>query len=291
MRWLWRKFNSIPLLLRWPIKWLLLAIVVFLVCYPQPRIFLRQVQHLRQWDELPDERGPAFDEAAEGFEQFMAKNGKQYQYPAGILDAVQDYVYEEIPYSWDWEVWGVADYTPTVTEVIEQGREDCDGRAVLAAALLRSKDIDARLVAGNGHVWLETPLGPTMDPLGEASLRADEEGLDIDWKQFLQLRTFAYGVAVFPWVRELIIVLAVWILLLPGRIKWPYAALGLYLLVVGWWVIRLAGDDPLEVDAEVIYWGLGHLVFAGFILWIGGKFAKRTDRSVRAAEEPQATET
>jgi len=279
-----------PFWFRWPTKWVLLAVVVFLVCYPYPRIFLRQVEHLRRWDDLPNERGPIFEETLGRFESFMEESGKRYHYAAGILDAVQDFVHGEISYAWDWDVWGVADYTPTVSEVIEAGREDCDGRAVLAAALLRGKGIEARLVAGSGHVWLDTPLGETMSPLGQASVRADEEGLSIDWGEFFKLRSFAYGVAVFPWVRELIVVLAVWVLLLPRDVKVFYAGLGLYLLIVGWWVIRLAGEHPLDIDLQAVYWGLGHVAGAAVILWIGGRIAKRTDRSVGYSDNSQSSE-
>ena len=51
--------------------------------------------------------------------------------PHALVRGVEKFVYGHVPYAWDWDTWGVADYLPSVAEVRRMGREDCDGRAVV----------------------------------------------------------------------------------------------------------------------------------------------------------------
>jgi len=160
----------------------------------------------------------------------------------------------------------VADYVPTLAEVLAAGTEDCDGRAVVATALLRARGIDARLVGDPRHMWVRTPLGETMNPLGEAAFSADDQGTHLHWRQLLDLGPVAVGTSLFPLSRELIILLTAWLLLLPPAVGWKRAAIALFLLLEGLVILRLAGADPLAPNYAALRWGLLHLLPAAVVL-------------------------
>jgi hypothetical protein len=197
------------------------------------------------------------------------------------LSAVQDLVYEEIEYAWDWDVWGAVDYLPSLREVIEAGREDCDGRAVVAAAILRARGIDAQLVGDLRHVWVRTPMGDTMTPLGAPVYRISEEKVEIDWRRLLDPGPLAFGVSVFPLARESIILLVAWILVLPARIRWPTALVGLGLLFVGLFMVRFAGQEALDPKRWLIVFSL-FFVLSGLVITavLGRRSPCNTDRPV-----------
>ncbi|MCL2329906.1 MAG: hypothetical protein FWC56_01225 [Phycisphaerae bacterium] len=58
-------------------------------------------------------------------------------------------------------------------------------------------------------------MGETMNPLGPTIVEAKLDGLHIDWTRLLDLGPPAFGIAVFPLIRELAILLTAWLLLLP----------------------------------------------------------------------------
>ena len=126
--------------LRIPVKWAIFAVVVLLVCFPYPHMLIRHVRHWRDPDALIAPDAQVLRPFVEELLPLLDNRS-----PEEALEHVERYVYEKIPYEWDWNTWGVADYLPTVEEVMEKGVEDCDGRAVIAASLLR----DARSTALN----------------------------------------------------------------------------------------------------------------------------------------------
>jgi len=74
--------------------------------------------------------------------------------------------------------------------------------------LLRAEDIHADLVADTRHMWVSTPLGETMNPLGTPIIRNEGNRTQIDWAKLIDLGPPAFGISVFPLVREFIILLA-----------------------------------------------------------------------------------
>ena len=127
------------------------SLVAALVFFPRIDLAWKQARHLRDWDGLIDPDLPAMP----------AINAEiDGRLPAGVtaaqeLAAVQKFVYERIPYCFDWFNWGNVDYWPTAAEVWERKREDCDGRAVLAASILRARGFStARLAGSLSHVWV-----------------------------------------------------------------------------------------------------------------------------------------
>jgi hypothetical protein len=272
---MWTMLQLQPRWRRWPIKCCVLLLTVFLTLYPDPRFLYRHIRHIRQADDLPNPADPAVPAVLHRLDAVVSQSG------GDLLSTVESFVHEEVPYGWDWDVWGVVDYLPSVGEVIAEGREDCDGRAVLAAALLRARGIDARLVGDLRHMWVRTPMGDTMNPLGDPVFDVKDEEVVVRWGRLLDLGPLGYGIAVFPLLRETIILLTACLLVLPTRIRWPRALAGLSMMFVGLFVVRFAGQEPLDPWR----WGIGlglMLVLAGLII---GAFScpsgpDNTDRSV-----------
>ncbi len=263
-----RHLQNARALARWPVKWGLFAAVTFFVLFPKPGLLLRHIRHMEQMESLPDPAEPALEPLKARFDEFLASRGIETSDPQMLLVEVNTFVRREIPYSWDWDTWGVAEYLPTLAEVIEKGREDCDGRAVLAAALLRSKGIPAELVADTRHMWVCTPVGETMDPLGPPIIQSEGGHLSVRWSGLIDLGPPAFGISVFPLGRELIILLTGWLLLLPPRVDRRSALLALGLLLQGLIIIRMAGSDPIHPRTGWILVGLASLAVPAAGLWL-----------------------
>lgn len=262
----WQRLQTAPVALRWPTKWALFAAVVLLTAYPRPDLLVRQIGQLRRLNDLPNPHEPALQPVRGRFSAFLDARGVNRTEPRRMLAAVNAFVQREIPYSWDWDNWAVADYTPTLAELLARGTEDCDGRAVLAAALLRSEGIPAELVCDLRHVWVSTPHGDTMDPLGPPLIRSNGGGLPLkSWLRLIDPAPPAFGIAVFPIGRELIVLTAMWLLLLPAHPRRTHAMGGLVMLVAALVLIRWAGSNPMQPNLQGIYLGMGCLV-AGMLL-------------------------
>ena len=163
--------------------------------------------------------------------------------PPEVLSQVEAFVYKKVPYDWDWNTWGMADYLPTVGEVIQMGREDCDGRAVVAASLLKNLGYDARIVTDFAHVWVNTEYGETMGPGKTRTIEVTEKGVRLNARGLIQIpEILGYGIAVFPLVRELVLLSVFWLLLL-GRTGALRMFISLALLTGGLMLLRHGAAD------------------------------------------------
>ena len=217
-------------LLRWPLKAAFVAIVTLLVCYPNPALLAR---HLTHWSDP----GGLIEPDEPSLAPLVAKvqcHLSRFDSPpdAGVvLDTVQQLVVERIAYAWDWDTWGCCDYLPSVAEAMASGREDCDGRAVVAASILRKLGYEASLISDGSHMWVWTPSGETMYPMHTASgrtlLRTTDGGTKVDLLAVVGARALlvdwpknlAYGAAVFPPARVGLIAAAIvlcWFRARPG---------------------------------------------------------------------------
>lgn len=69
--------------------------------------------------------------------------------------AIEEAVVEKIPYRYDWEVYSMPWYFPTVEEVLEKGEGDCKARALVLASIFEVKNIPYRVNLSPIHVWVE----------------------------------------------------------------------------------------------------------------------------------------
>ncbi len=202
---LWRGLNRLRWFWRCPLKVAVFLLVTALVLYPKLWLLPTAFARYRDMNSVLDSTHPQLVALQERVRDRLPPDAPMKE----TLQAVQQAVCERIPYAWDWEVWGVCEYLPTVDEVFEQGREDCDGRAVVAASLLKRMGYDAWLVSDLLHVWVQTPEGETMSPTGGEKTFV---GTDAGTRATISIRMIgnlgrglSYGIAVFPLIRELII--------------------------------------------------------------------------------------
>ncbi len=233
-------WNSWRWYCRLPLKWAIFGLTLLAVCFPYPTRLARHLDHWRDLDALVDPDAPALGPLVDELRPLMTDDltGKE------ALKRVERFVYQKVPYDWDWNTWGMADYLPTVDEVLSKGREDCDGQAVVAASLLRHFGYDARLVANFAHMWVKTSAGETMSPGKRKTVVSTDRGLRIRAEGLLDLpKSIAFGIAVFPWPRELVVLLVLWWLLLDHRVRWRARLLAMGLLIAGLFLMRGSSRD------------------------------------------------
>lgn len=233
--------NRLRWYVRWPCKWAAFGIVYFIVCFPYPSLFIRHVRHWSNPNALIEPNAPALQPWVQELRAMPAESD-----PQAVLKRVQQFVYDHVPYDWDWNTWGLVDYMPTITEVIEMGHEDCDGRAVVAASLLRNLGFNAHIVTDFAHVWVATDYGETMGPGKIKTVEMTDKGLKFQWGGLLELpRATAYGTAVFPIGREIILLLAAWLLLMRTSPRLLLGGFTLSLMLIGLYLVYQE-DEPLR---------------------------------------------
>jgi hypothetical protein len=168
-------------ILRWyvrmPLKAAAFALITFFVLFPYPRQFVRHLAHVRHLQTMVDPHAPQLDQLQRALDDRLRPIAATQ--PAVLENAVlvqrhdERFVYDQVHYEWDWNLWGSADYMPTVAEIFEKAdeaggqlREDCDGRAVIAASLMKRLGYDATLVTDLRHVWVATPKANGWAPVG-----------------------------------------------------------------------------------------------------------------------------
>jgi TM2 domain-containing membrane protein YozV len=68
---------------------------------------------------------------------------------------VEKEVLKLIPYSYDWETYGMPWYCPSIREALRAGKGDCKARALVLASILEAKGIPNRIVWSPLHVWVD----------------------------------------------------------------------------------------------------------------------------------------
>lgn len=224
----WTKLNDAHPLIRVPIKLALFVTVLALVLFPNPSLLVRQVHRLADLEAMIDPHAPELEPLVA---QLHGQTTTRPASPAEMRKRVQMLVCAVLPYDWDWEIWSAVDYVPTVAEALERGREDCDGRAVLAASLLRRLGQDAHLATDLRHVWVVVGKHELMSPGGRKSMVTSAKGQRIHWSSISNVpRMLAFGVAVFPLAREIVLAVTLVVLLADARMPRRTLLVGVLLL-------------------------------------------------------------
>jgi hypothetical protein len=71
--------------------------------------------------------------------------------PADIEKAVL----ARIHYRYNWEVYGMPWYCPTVEQVLEKGEGDCNARALVLASILEAENISYQVHVSPIHIWVD----------------------------------------------------------------------------------------------------------------------------------------
>lgn len=258
---IWHRFHRLPAWLRMPLKVALFVVILALTLFPHPQWIPVLVERVRNLNALLDPACPALAPLESEVRAAMkpGANGQE------TLHVVEDVVYRHVPYAHDWETWGNAEYLPTVSEVFEKGREDCDGRAIVSGSLLRRLGFQADLATDMLHMWVITPAGEAMHPTsvtktmvggpGGTEFRPSFDAL------FNLFRGFAYGTAAFPLEREMILFAAIFLLTIhPRQSGWQRLA-GALALLLALETLRSSGramayDDSATTIARCVFGSL-----------------------------------
>jgi hypothetical protein len=286
--------------LRVLLKLLVFGAVTFFVLFPNPVQFVRHLIHVSDMQAMIEPDAPQLAGWEAEFRRRVAEKQQAWQraeatstQPYGHREVQQElerFVYEKVKYDWDWNVWGSADYMPTVEEMFDQAasspdgqmREDCDGRAIIAASLLRRLGYASTVVTDLRHVWVTTGEGEWMGPGRTKTIVSSDEGNRTAFFATLGNMPVAlsYGLAVFPLWRELIILGTAFLLTLGGRMAWGTTAFGGMLLLQGLLFMRLGYLAPQGVSGSGAAWpvwvGVMHMLGGFGVLLLTSFYARRT---------------
>jgi hypothetical protein len=120
--------------------WWLAAVWFVVVLYPDPSVIIASVRQTVH---------PNIDPNA-----VRALAAKLPNDPRLIEAAVLNRI---VPYAYDWQWSGVPWYFPTTAQVLQAGRGNCQGRAVLLASILKAKGIPFQLRMSFDHIWVQYP--------------------------------------------------------------------------------------------------------------------------------------
>lgn len=248
----WHRLHAWRWYARWPLKLAAFALVLLLVLYPKVWLIPVWAARVNDLNSVVDPNDPALTPLEA---EVRAQLVPGTRLPAALVP-VEKVVYAHVPYAFDWDTWGVMDYLPTVAEVFAQGREDCDGRAVVATALLQRLGYKAWLACDLKHTWVAVrdPSLATAESFelmapgkGEKTLVGEGAGTRLS----LTLSTFrnlgcalAFGIAVFPLGREVIVLIALCAVLLQPRASLLRRIVGCAVLAVALILLRAGGAVP-----------------------------------------------
>lgn len=186
---------------------------VLFVCYPDPQVLWRSVQHTVQ--------PPIDPEAVRSWAATLPDD------PAQIEQAVL----VRLKYAVPWESTGVPWSFVSPAEALAEGVGDCQARAVTLASVLAAKGIPYQLRASLDHMWVEYPgkqpnvieneaktLWARRDPVaGGGGLRFRLP--HVDWAESYRIeREYFWDAA--PVSRKLLLLvglLATWVVPMPRR--------------------------------------------------------------------------
>jgi hypothetical protein len=163
------------------IKLLFLALWILLVLYPNPRLLAYSLHRLNNPPVMP-----------------LAVSDLAGQLKDYTPCEIKEFVYSEIPYRFDWEVYNMPWYFPTLEETLQNGSGDCKARYLLFASLLEELQIPYYKSISLTHIWVGYEGKPENDLENlEASLIiVDQEGktrlslpradLKRSWRTFYQ---------------------------------------------------------------------------------------------------------
>ncbi len=184
------------------LKLLLFGLVTLFVLYPHPVYLIKQVQHMADVESLIQPSLPAMAEINRAIDKLLPTNST----PQKEFQIVERFVYQKIKYQYDWYNWGNLDYWPTAAEVWDRQREDCDGRAVLAASILRARGFKtARIVANLNHVWVAVDKAELMGPQADKNFRREGDRVILSLPALKTLLDTVAQLSKFPVLRSLII--------------------------------------------------------------------------------------
>lgn len=117
-------------------------------------------------------------------------------------EAIEIFVLENIPYSYDWQAYDLPWYFPTVEEALKNEKGDCKTRFIVLASLFEALLIPYELYISPTHIWInyEGKMDNKIENFDSAVFYYDHIGEpvlkipQIDWKGSLDIFWDAFWV-------------------------------------------------------------------------------------------------
>lgn len=140
---------------------ILLSVWCLLVLYPNPAQLLVSMYRLKNPPVMPI----AVTETARELDD---------RTPCEI----REYVHQNLPYAFDWEVHNMPWYFPTLEEALQKGVGDCKARFLLFASLLEELEIPYEQKYSLTHIWVSYEDKPetALENQNELLIVIDESG-------------------------------------------------------------------------------------------------------------------
>jgi hypothetical protein len=135
---------------------LVLALWILFVLYPNPLNLAISIHRAVNFDAEP-----------------AAVQSMLTDFPSDPVD-IEKAVLARISYRYDWALYGMPWYVPTVEQVLERSEGDCKARALVLASILEAKNISYEIHASPTHTWVHY----------ETKLETLTENAEVQWYRY-----------------------------------------------------------------------------------------------------------
>ncbi len=207
---LWTWLASRSFTIRFLIKLLIFLIILMIVVSPNPVLNVKQIAAYTNTEAL----FAPFPELETINAEIDSLLPEDYTFKDEYNTIVR-YVYQHVPYQFDWDNWVNAEYWPSAQQTWERGKEDCDGRAILAVAIFRSRGYaDANIVGSMRHLWIKVAGQEGMGPDTEKIMVVEDGRKKMRMPPISYLlEAFANQLYYYPECRMAVIVLSLLVLI------------------------------------------------------------------------------
>lgn len=146
-------------------KYLLLLLVAaawtMLVLYPNPIHLFSSIYRLKNPPVTP-----------------LLVSDLALEFEGAAPHEIEQFVYKRIPYQFDWEVYNMPWYFPTLEETLQRESGDCKARYLLFASLLEGLEIPYQKNISLTHIWVgyEGKMESRLENSNESMIVVDEYG-------------------------------------------------------------------------------------------------------------------
>lgn len=253
-------------LVRLLFKLLIFSIVLLVVISPNPVLNIKQISAYLDTEAL----FTPFPELETINAQIDSLLPDDYTFKDEYNTIVR-FVYQHIPYQFDWDNWTNSEYWPSAADTWKRGREDCDGRAILAVAIFRFRGYkDANIVGSMKHLWIKVGDQELMGPDTEKLMVVEDGRKKMRMPSFFyMLDALAAQFDYYPIFRMVIILFAIVFLLYHPTKNVPLLLALLLMSAIGFimvvdWASYVSFYEDMKINLNFILGWL--LVIAAIIL-------------------------
>ena len=257
---LWERVANFRFVWRLIVKLAIFFIFLLVILYPNPVLLVKQIHNYLDMESLiqPDFVG------IETINRELNAIIPSEVSPQKKFLAIEQYVYQHIQYEYDWDNWGNIDFWPTAEQVWKRQREDCDGLAILAASILRSRGFKTATLVGNmRHIWVNVDQWELMGPDQEQNIRPEGGKTIVTLPSFnLMFGAMAIYVADFSTIRNLMLFFVMLVLCYHPRKNFTQFLSMTIVGLVGFillkdWAQEMTNNHTVSVNINFISgWGL-----------------------------------